>query len=310
MGEVENNGTCLTECPNLDFPKYIMLETIRNCNARCSFCPYGAGQITDTGKMPDALYDKIEGELSERANELTRITMHIFGEPLLDRKLAKRIRHFKDKGVREIAITTNASLLDAETASALLDAGVDIIKMSIVTLDSVKYAKLQVGLDFAAVIRNAVNLFALRDKRNPDTAIYVGTAGYDLLDEGDMAVWKKFWLPFCGPRDVLKIMPEYNYTGDERNYRKIPDAGPCIPLMQTLVIDFNGDVPLCCGDYVGGKSQYILGSARQNSLAEIWMGKKFSGMRELHRSGRRADIPLCRNCCMWSDDLISNIAKA
>jgi len=40
----------------------------------------------------------------------------------------------------------------------------------------------------------------------------------------------------------------------------------------------------------------IMGDLSEKSLAEIWNGKEYRQLRELHESGRWHEHPMCRNC--------------
>ena len=74
----------------LEFPSYIEIETVNACNARCPMCT-----INDWERnypiMKDDVFNKISDELIENKNYLKRVSLYRDGEPLIDKKLAKRI---------------------------------------------------------------------------------------------------------------------------------------------------------------------------------------------------------------------------
>ena len=53
------------------------------------------------------------------------------GEPLLDPKLPDRIAQLKQGGVSDISISTNVSLLNESKAVDILEAGIDIVILSV-----------------------------------------------------------------------------------------------------------------------------------------------------------------------------------
>jgi MoaA/NifB/PqqE/SkfB family radical SAM enzyme len=101
--------------------------------------------------------------------------MHLqgVGEPLLNRDLPKMIVAAGSSGAR-VGTSTNASLLTRETASALLDAGINCINLSLDTIDPLVFKKLRSGSSVTKVISNISSLADLRCKtRYPDTALAI-----------------------------------------------------------------------------------------------------------------------------------------
>lgn len=292
----------------LPFPRYIQVETIRACNSRCVFCPLGAGQSKDQGVMPDALYDKIEAELAARSEELTRVTLHAQGEPLLDGKIEERVARLKQRGIREVSIATNVSLLNEKRAEALLRAGLDIMRLSISSIIPEHYRQLRVGLDFDAVMKNAHSYFALRDEIRPESRIFVSTEKHDLMTDENLEAWKKHWLSRMRNCDMVKVTDLYDYTAENcPDVRSGCDSPPCHALFQTLLVTFDGKVPLCCNDFTGGVSRHVTGDVNDATLADVWSGAAFRRYRDLHRNNRRNQIDICRGCHIWEDERKENI---
>jgi len=75
--------------------------------------------------------------------------------------------------------------------------------------------------------------------------------------------------------------------------RQRESASPCFRPSSQLVINWRGEVLLCCMDFYG---RYKMGQVGEKSLGEIWHSPEFSRYRELLAQGRRAAIPLCRHC--------------
>ena len=95
----------------LEYPRYIEIETVNACNARCPMCT-----INDWNRnypvMKDDVFNKISDDLIENKKYLKRVSLYRDGEPLIDKKLAKRIAKFKDNGINHTSIATNVSLLN------------------------------------------------------------------------------------------------------------------------------------------------------------------------------------------------------
>ncbi|MDY6895963.1 MAG: SPASM domain-containing protein, partial [Thermotogota bacterium] len=68
---------------------------------------------------------------------------------------------------------------------------------------------------------------------------------------------------------------------------------PCRLLWTDMVINWNGDVPLCCNDYERG---VCLGNIKESSIKDIWGGLKLQNMREFHEKREFNKIKICNNC--------------
>ena len=118
----------------LEFPKYIEIETGNACNARCPMCTINDWE-RNFPTMKDDVFYKIADDLINNSHHLKRVSLYRDGEPLLDKKLPSRISYLKSNGVNNISIATNVSLLNEKNSEKLLSSGLDLIIMSIDSLD-------------------------------------------------------------------------------------------------------------------------------------------------------------------------------
>src|SRR5262245_22906820 len=95
----------------LRFPRFFQIETTRLCNARCPFCAVDQWDKS-VPMMSEDLWEKIAAELIEWRDWLRFVDLQRAGEPLLDKKIYKRIKRLKDGGIKHVAIATNASGLN------------------------------------------------------------------------------------------------------------------------------------------------------------------------------------------------------
>ena len=69
---------------------------------------------------------------------------------------------------------------------------------------------------------------------------------------------------------------------------------PCLRPTSQMVINWKGNVLLCCNDYY---EEYVLGNIKDASLLKIWNSKKFQKYRRiLSKKGGRTKIALCKRC--------------
>ena len=109
----------------LGLPNCLYLETTNRCNLRCKACILYRG-----GWEPDrdmSLQDLVM--ITDQLPGLERAVLHGIGEPLLNPELSAMIRHLKNLGVN-VHFNTNGILLNAEKQEALIDSGLDELRIS------------------------------------------------------------------------------------------------------------------------------------------------------------------------------------
>jgi pyruvate-formate lyase-activating enzyme len=287
----------------LAFPRFFEIETVNACNARCPMCT-----ITDWERgataMTDALFDRIAGEISEHADHVTQVSLYRDGEPLIDRKLAERVAKLKRGGVRRTAISTNVSLLTPARSRELLEAGLDLIILSIDSLKKDVYEAIRKRLVFEEVMENALQFLDLRRRLNPGMDVRVRMirqrSNYD-----EWPAFADYWTPKLMPHDRVYHRNIHNWGGQLPVLPGLePIAGtlelqrPCVALWSLAVIFCNGDVPLCNVDY---NRKHPTGSVLTHSIAELWRSKVMQDRRELHLTGKKACVPLCGTCNVWDE---------
>ncbi len=107
----------------LPCPLYIQVQTIDRCNASCLMCPYSTIKGSGTyNYMEDELYEQILRDLKETGT-VRHFVLMLQNEPLLDRKIAQRIKKAKETldDRTLIFIVTNGSLLTPKRAKELIE---------------------------------------------------------------------------------------------------------------------------------------------------------------------------------------------
>mgnify|MGYP001561963912 CR=1 FL=1 len=286
----------------LSFPRYIEIETINACNARCPMCTINDWK-RNSKPMNDEMFEKIAKELIAHANVLKRVSLYRDGEPLLDKKLAKRIAILKEGGVKNVAISTNVSLLTEEKAKEILNAGIDFVMMSIDSLKKEVYEGIRVNLKFEDVLKNAINFIKLRDTIRPETKIWIRMVRQE-SNYNEWNEYKKFWSEKTSPGDRIYYHFIANWGGQLANFKPISKSYepnlPCVALWSLFVIFSDGDVSLCNVDY---NKKYSLGNIMSNSIKELWQSKLISEKRDLHLNGRKKEICICKNCNVWDEPI-------
>lgn len=284
----------------LRFPKYLEIETVNACNARCPMCTIEEWS-RKSPTMKDGLFKKIADELIENRDRLKRVSLYRDGEPLLDKKLAPRVAVLKDGGIPETAISTNVSLLGEAAATDLLKAGLDTIILSIDSLKKDVFESIRVRLVFEEVLENALRFIELRDRIRPQTKIWVRMirqeSNYDEWPE-----YEAFWRRKLSANDRINYSIIHNWGAQLSGFRPVAKSYepnlPCVALWSLMVIFSNGDVPLCNVDF---NKRYPTGNVATDSIAAVWQSRIMSERRAWHMNGDKEHIEICKNCNVWDE---------
>ena len=284
----------------LEFPKYIEIETVNACNARCPMCT-----INDWERnypiMKDDVWNKISDDIIENKKFLKRVSLYRDGEPLIDKKMANRINKLNENGIRNTSIATNVSLLNEKRAVDLLEAGLGMVIFSIDSLIKEVYEKIRVRLNFEQVRDNAIRFLQLRDKINPNCRVWIRMIRQD-SNYNEWDNYYDFWRKYTSDVDRIYYHNIFNWGGQLDDYKSISKSFepnlPCVALWSLLVIFANGDVPLCNVDF---NNKYPNGNIMSNSIRELWQSEVMSARRKLHINGHKKDISICANCNVWDE---------
>ena len=138
-------------------PRSLYVETTSRCNSLCETCI-----LTFGGREPqkDLGWSEFR-KIVDQFPVLDRVLLHGIGEPLLNRELPRMIGHLKARGAT-VLFNSNAITLSPKTGRALLDAGLDELRVSLDASSRDTYARIR-GVDaFDKVVENLERLSALK----------------------------------------------------------------------------------------------------------------------------------------------------
>src|SRR5262249_17804672 len=95
------------------------------------------------------------------------------GEPTLDKRLAARVALLKAAGIRKVTFATNAQLLTPKLSSALIDAGLDDIMVSIDGVTKEVFEAIRLRLSFETVLANTLELIRIRNQRQVPLSVRI-----------------------------------------------------------------------------------------------------------------------------------------
>jgi radical SAM protein with 4Fe4S-binding SPASM domain len=283
------------------YPTFVDLDTINQCNARCVMCGIDFSK-RQRQTMPPALFEKIVADLAGHTDTVERVGLEVNCEPLLDPMLEDKIARLKEVGIQQTYISTNGSLLSPERSRRLLEAGLDVIYISIDSLRAETFERIRRGLFFDEVYRNTLEFIRLKQEIRPSGTLRIFMVLQQAnRDEADS--FAEHWQSILVSGDEVVVSRAYNWGRAQGvalpAENSVIDTSPCIALWSSLVIAVNGDVHLCCCDADG---EIVLGNLGEQSIADIWGGAKLQAIREQHLSGQRDSLRLCANCTVWHDE--------
>jgi hypothetical protein len=276
-------------------PTSVRIEATNHCNAHCTFCPRDS-MLRPKGIMGMPLYRKIVDECAALA--IQRVELHNYGESLLDKALPEKVRYAKDRGIRDVWLITNGSLLDEGRATALLDAGLDRIDISLDAGSKETFEATRVGLSYDVVTANVRTLARLRAERGAKLSIALSFVYQE--DVREVSAFVQTWR---GVVDDLRLSSKHNWS-------VLPEKRgvlyyPCHRPWQTTTVLWDGRVSLCCVDLDG---QVIVGDLTTQTLAAVWNGDPYKAVRKAHLEG--TGPTLCLTCDLpvmddpkWVEDL-------
>lgn len=189
-----------------------------------------------------------------------RINIQFFNEPLLDSRLEEFGKYAKDKGCfSSVQCYSNADLLTPERA-ATIDGNFDI--MYIALYDKGGGIPLPIGEE--------------RSRK-----------------ERDISSWfTKTVIKFTGGDHIIT---HYSPLPGLAAAIERARMNPCIfDVQERLIIDFTGEMRLCCDDIAG---EWQLGNIFENTLEELWYSEKHQEIVEnLRVRGGRKNYAFCWEC--------------
>jgi MoaA/NifB/PqqE/SkfB family radical SAM enzyme len=102
-------------------------------------------------------------KIVEQVPELSRAVLHGVGEPMLVKNLPKMVRYLKERGVY-VLFNTNGTVLNERNGRALIEAGLDELRVSLDASNAKSYLKVRGKNYFDRILRNVKAFRALQER--------------------------------------------------------------------------------------------------------------------------------------------------
>ena len=303
------------------------IETTNYCNMKCVMCPRTMFMTRKNIWIDDKLFDQmtdqvrthdqkslnnfwnwLEKDYDYNPNEISEngfyfsvvaksLVLHGFGEPFLDKKLIERIEICTKKKIPTYFSCTPATMT-VEKAKKAMDAGLGVLKFSLDAMDEKKIQKIRgKKANFADAVEKILQLIDYKKKNNLKTLLV--PCMIDLAMEKDDLEMHKDFLKFWKDKDVFAYIKSQDnrwlYENDEDLKSKSHYSNQyCEYPWLSLTIMADGNVVPCTQI---SNNELVLGNLNENTLEEIWNGKKYKELRKMHVTGKFPKGHKCKDKC-------------
>jgi Radical SAM superfamily/Iron-sulfur cluster-binding domain len=269
-------------------PDIVQIESTNICNAKCVFCPRDEMHRRQ-GVMDMDLFKKIVDECATLG--ITHVRVHNYGEPFLDRQLVEKVRYAKERGIKEVGMISNGSLITEELARGMIEAGLDAINISVDASGKEVFERTRLNLDYDTVIGNVRTLARLRKESGRTHPKLI----LSFVRQNNSADEQAFIREWSQVADKIHITDLHNWAGTLN--AKSDVNFPCYRLWLTFTVLWDGRVSLCCADFDG---RHILGDLRTSTIAQVWNSPAYRAVRRQHLESGGPEI--CRSCDLPKKD--------
>jgi radical SAM protein with 4Fe4S-binding SPASM domain len=269
-----------------DFPTHIDIEAASSCQMRCPMCytTYMPDEIK--GLMKWDLYVKLVDEVAIRGVYSIKLSWR--GEPLLNNRIIDMIKYAKEKGIKEVSLLTNAELMTAKMAEAIVDSGLDWISISADGTKAV-YDEIRAPAVFEETLSKVQYLKDYRNSLKLAKPLIRVQSILSAVEDPDEYInsWKN-------KVDRINIISDQIRDYETRTDQEYDPYYMCPKPWTRINVAHDGKIHQCGADYSG---KLIIGDTNSQSLYEIWHGAESKKIRNAFINHTYLDdLPACRNC--------------
>ena len=104
----------------------------------------------------------------DQVPDISRCVLHGVGEPMLVKNLPQMVRYLKARGAY-VLFNTNGTVLNARNGRALIDAGLDELRVSLDAANARSFRAIRGKDYFARILRNVRSFRELQEREGHDT---------------------------------------------------------------------------------------------------------------------------------------------
>jgi len=271
-----------------EYPLQVDMELSSKCNLQCPMCYTSTKEFIETVDRCFLDIDLYKKVIDEVANKVYAIRLSWRGEPTLNPHFIEAIKYAKDSGVREVSFLTNCSNLTLELFKEIVNAGADWITISI---DGIweTYDGIRKPLKFDETFKKIKDIYHYKTKNSlVKPTIKIQTIWPAIRDNPEE--YYDLFMPYT---DLISFSPLIDYLGKDKEII-YEESFSCPQLYERLYVAADGKVMMCNNDEF---EKHVIGNAIEESIFDIWHGKKLTKIRELHnKQNGFKQLEMCRKC--------------
>jgi wyosine [tRNA(Phe)-imidazoG37] synthetase (radical SAM superfamily) len=290
-------------------PVVYNIETTNACNMRCEMCPRTTMMTRPMVTMKPELFNKVIEQLKPftaeqwarwekfalekygyRKDDMSEnhyflyvipkvIVLHGYGDPLLDKNIPNYVASMTQRGL-ESYFSCNPANINMKRTIETFKNGLGYIKYSMESVDDLRHKQVRgQASNFSESYKNILKLLEVKAQQNLKTTIVITMI--NLNKPWQQEEFGKLKDAFKG-LDVyvyLKSQDQMWYEDNKQQTQSIHWLEFCQFPWSSMTIKSNGESVECVEDF---NNEIILGDAHNESMAEIWNGKKYLKFRNDH----------------------------
>tara|TARA_X000000368_G_scaffold211629_1_gene167252 strand:+ start:1114 stop:2115 length:1002 start_codon:yes stop_codon:yes gene_type:complete len=285
--------------------KRVLMEVFGGCNYTCQMCPQSTpGRDTSfKRKLPLKDFEKILDKITPEYGKPV-IGLSGSGEATMAKDLADYIKIVKKRNL-SVFIYTNGARVVGDYMKSLVDAGIDLIRFSIIGYNQEVYKKWMNSDNFDLVLKNAKEANDYIKKSNSNCKI----STYHLItDNNKIDMEKEKYQKIIKDLDCYGyIWKMHNMSGNYANSENPRNAKEKVscgrPFAPELTVRAGGEpgrlgaVTACC-QTLGppNESKSIMGHLDTESFEEVYFGKRYENLRRVHKEKKFDELDYCKDC--------------
>jgi hypothetical protein len=285
----QQNLASLRASPYMDYPLFVVVETLALCNAKCGFCPYPTMGRLGT-KMPDDLIEKIISDLKDVPQDIPfRFSPFKVSDPFVEPRLFSIIEKVNAElpGASIDLYSNGASLTPKKFENLFNIKNFQYLNISLNDHRKDVYENLM-KLPFDHTI---ARLTMIHDRLAaggvPFSVVVSRVCDYQTDEEFRTWVSERFPLFTVHTHRRSDWLGQVNLTAGQ-----VPEIG--CAMWFNVSIMATGVVAYCCMD---GEGEYPIGDVRERHVLDVYNDPSFRMMRE-QRETRIGATP-CGQCTFF-----------
>ena len=294
-----------------EFPLTVSLELVNRCNLDCVMCyTINHNDPKATFALPDI--DKLMAECETK--QLPAMVIGMGSEALIYKEVREALVKVREAGVMDVFLGTNGVLLSEDLSRFLVEQRIARIEISLDAATPETYLKIRRKDELERIEANLEKLIEIRE--NLESSLPIIRLCF-CVQKDNVHEQTAFLTKWAGRVDYIDFqeMVDFSNVSEMRETGTLLDASPsqaeklartyCAYPFNSLHVWSNSDVTPCCTFF--GKA-LVIGNVKNESLSEIWNGKKIKKIRSQLVSGNVN--PVCFACLNQRETESFAVAKA